>query len=805
MSPTLYYGGEAKNLGLVQPLSQTTFEELVNEVFGHPIGLSLTRAQFHSLPKREPAAQRDQDRAKRTRFVIPGSIPDTTERKSANVTTCNLVFLDVDNREQAQLILDKLDVGMDLLPSFAHAIHHTATSTPEKPRLRVVVEASAITPSLYPAAVSTVARLLGMESVTAESKVVSQPMFLPVLFHEQDAEKDHPLIHTQLTGRAFTTADIGGGEEPTSPTAGHSTVSQPPAALGEADLDNLSSHVDWLTVDRCRGALSHLDPDMDRKDWINVGAGLKHQFGDDGRDLWSEWSAKGRKFDTAEELETQWKSLRTTPVGRRPITARSIIRDAEAAGWKRPSEVLDLATDLDASIRFAAAHKDKLRFVKGIGWLVWDGLRWAHDDRGMAMEYAKTSARAWFNKWNQAKDVDDREKRIRSALTLEGGSHIKNALSLAQTDPMLAMRSDELDTNQWLLNVNNGTLDLRTGELREHQVGDYITKLARVEYTEGAAHPTLDQLLSNIEETMGAGSVDFIARCFGASLTGDSSPETLFLLQGDGGAGKTTLVEAFANMMGDYAAKLPFDAFVLSKHGRSSGAATPDLVGLRGARLAFASEGDEGARFDAGIIKQITGGEMMTARALHQMPIKFPQTWKLWLVSNYEPRCSSDDTGLWRRLLKIRFAAIPPEKRDPRIKEILGAVPTGTPDPNAQSALLAWAVKGCLDWQARGRGRIGLAAPDHVEALTAAYRTSMDTTGQWWDDLILTGATVDPVKSTPNTTMRSSYEQWCNENGGTSLGLKRFHAFLERKGLVGLKTKLGREWRGICLTADQIM
>lgn len=323
----LYYGGEAKNLGLVQPLIQTTFAELVKEVFGHPIGLSLTRSQFHSLPKRDPAAQRDQDRAKRTRFVIPGCIPDTAERKSANVTTCNLVFLDVDDGEQAQSILDQLDVGSSLLRPYGHAVYHTASSTPEKPRLRVVVEAERIAPVNYPAAVSTIAWMLGLETVTAESQVISQPMFLPVLFRDQDAEKDHPLISTRLDGTPLRESDLEGAVVLDAASRSTHTPS------GAADLDHLSAPLDGVTEEDVRGALSHLDPDMERKAWISVAAALKHQFDDAGFDLWSEWSAKGEKFGTEEELATQWRSLRPTPRGRAPVTIRSVFKLATDAGW----------------------------------------------------------------------------------------------------------------------------------------------------------------------------------------------------------------------------------------------------------------------------------------------------------------------------------------------------------------------------------------------------------------------------------------------------------------------------------------
>jgi putative DNA primase/helicase len=288
----------------------------------------------------------------------------------------------------------------------------------------------------------------------------------------------------------------------------------------------------------------------------------------------------------------------------------------------------------------------------------------------------------------------------------------------------------------------------------------------------------------------------FLSRCFGCALTGDAEAETLFLLQGDGGSGKTTLVEAVASMLGDYSAKLTFDSFCTSKHGRGPGAASPDLIRLRGSRLAYASEGDQSARLDAGVVKTLTGNEPITARALYAEPITFPQTWKLWLVSNFDPKADSEDSGIWRRMLKLHFAAIPAADRDPAVKRML------TTDAGAQSALLAWAVAGCLDWQKRGGGRIGLAPPDAVQAATDTYRIRQDTMAQWWDDLLAEDAKLDPYGKTTRKALREHYEQWCQDNGAVPVHAKRFIAYLEARGLqIAPRTSGGRGWVGLEMIA----
>jgi putative DNA primase/helicase len=460
-------------------------------------------------------------------------------------------------------------------------------------------------------------------------------------------------------------------------------------------------------------------------------------------------------------------------------------------------EVCDYGTDLDASLRFVEDVADGLRYCIGIGWLAWDGKRWAIDGADhRAIELSKRAARKWTTRAGRVHD-EGRASRIKTALTLEGASHVKNAVDLAKSDPRLAVTVNQLDTGHMLLNVSNGTIDLHTGKLRPHDRADLITKLAPVNFEPQARHPALDRYLLDLCADI-PNMADFLARCAGYALTGDASAESVFLIQGPGGNGKTTLLESFAAFLGDYAVKMEFSSLCTStRHGgRGAGSASPDIVKLRGSRLAYASEGDQSARLDAGIVKLLSGGETITARDLYETPITFPQTFKLWLVSNYDPRCDADDSGLWRRLVKVPFAALR-GKPDPTLKTTL------VNDSAARAALLAWAVRGCLDWQERGSGRIGLGVPEQVEAATAAYRSEQDTTGAWFAELLADVAVLDCNGSTVNKDLRIHYERWCAENGASSLSLPRFSMFLAERGLFKRTSKSGMVWRGIRLVSTQ--
>ncbi len=455
-----------------------------------------------------------------------------------------------------------------------------------------------------------------------------------------------------------------------------------------------------------------------------------------------------------------------------------------------PIEARGFPSDIDASIRYAVANASQVRFLPGIGWLVWDEKRWAEDRENQVIELAKTCARLWTEKAARSTGKE-RDKRLREALTLESASHVRAAVELSRSDPRLVSSVAAWDRDPWRLNVENGTLDLQTGELFPHHRDDMLTKLAPVRYDPEAKHPALDSFLAHLA-SHSSDIVGFLGRCAGVALTGDASTETLFLVQGGGGGGKTTLLEGLAAMLGDYAVKMPFESFCLSKHGRSPGGASPDLIRLRGSRLAYASEGDQSARLDSGIVKTLSGNEPLTARALYQAPITFPQTWKLWLVSNFDPKTDAEDTGIWRRLLKLHFHEIPKAHRDPAIKAALVG------DPNARSALLAWAVAGCLDWQQRGGGRAGLAAPADVEAATEEYRRKQDTLAQWWEDLLIE-ATLIPAVFTTAAKLRGHYQDWCSENGAMAIGVRRFADYLEARGLRPHRTNDARGWLGILL------
>lgn len=444
-------------------------------------------------------------------------------------------------------------------------------------------------------------------------------------------------------------------------------------------------------------------------------------------------------------------------------------------------------TDLGNARRLVLAHGGDLRYCEPLsGWLVWDGRRWAADDTGEVERRAKGTVLEMYA--SAAAELDDSQRRelIRWTLLSESAQRIRAMVDLARTELGVTTRPAQFDADPWLLNVANGTLDLRTGTLREHRRGDLLTRLAPVDYDPAATHPILDRYL--VDAT--AGDADFAAylqRACGYTLTGLTTEECFFLMLGPGGSGKSTLVEAMLALLGDYGAKASFAAF-LNTH--NVGGATPELARLRGARLVAAVEAPKDRQLNEVLVKELTGGDTVTARQLYHDPVSFSPTFKLWLAANDSPKLTDTDTGLWRRLRRLPFEhELPEDKRDPAVK----AAMTG----EALPALLAWAVQGCAAWQRQGLGACAV-----VRTKTAELRAEFDPLAEFFAAC----CTFIKQAETPAAELRQAYEAWAASVGARPINNREWGQRLEAKGCRTLRTRRGAArvtvWCGIGLLAE---
>lgn len=401
-------------------------------------------------------------------------------------------------------------------------------------------------------------------------------------------------------------------------------------------------------------------------------------------------------------------------------------------------------TDMGNARRFVARHGQDVRHVATWNqWLIWDGKRWKRDNSGEAERLAKETVVSIYQEAADSPDINQQKALAKWAIKSQADARIKAMLSVVQTEPEIACVSEAFDNHPWLLTVDNGTLDLRTGELMPHDRGHLITRLAPVTYDPDADCPTWVSFLFRI---MGRDIdlVEFLQRAIGYSLTDDTGEQVLFLLHGSGQNGKSVLLAALEGIMGDYGIQTPTTTLMAKR----DNSIPNDVARLKGARFVKAIETEEGQQLAESLVKQMTGGDMLSARFMRGEWFDFRPSFKLWLAANHLPRVRGSDDGIWRRIRYIPFAVqIPEGERDNKLGEKLRA---------EYSGILAWAVKGCLEWQ-----KSGLGYPDRIRQATSQYREQMDQLGRFIADCCVLGPTLE----VQGKALRSFYETWCQDNG----------------------------------------
>jgi putative DNA primase/helicase len=430
--------------------------------------------------------------------------------------------------------------------------------------------------------------------------------------------------------------------------------------------------------------------------------------------------------------------------------------------------------------------RDRMIFDRAVGkWFVFENVCWKEDRNGTvrrhlmdglysqylaavaSLQLAASAATApiiWQQYEEQAATL------LRKGANLRKLAYIKAVLELTADQPGMSTPGDTWDRDPWLLCVANGTLDLRTGELREGNPQDYTRRSAPTRW-EGldAQCPRWEQFLQEVFP----GDDDLIAylqRLLGYAITGVTDEHVLPVLWGFGRNGKTVLIETLAAVLGsDLTVALPADAVMDT--GRAGDGPQPHLFNLRGKRLAWASESNEGRVLNAGLVKQLTGGDTLTVRTLYTEPVAFKPTHKIFLITNHKPNVPANDDAVWDRIALIpfaqRFVDDPrhpiDHQRDPKLAEKLADEAPG---------ILAWLVRGCLEWQ-----HMGLQPPDAVKAETGEWRDKADHL----TDFLEHCCTVDSGLITEAKTLQSEYQNWAEKHSASPLTSQNFSGEMQRR------------------------
>ena len=452
-----------------------------------------------------------------------------------------------------------------------------------------------------------------------------------------------------------------------------------------------------------------------------------------------------------------------------------------------PAETEDLATpriraftDLGNTERFLDRHKDSFRYTAGKGWYSFDGSRWVPESDSAVMQAA----------WETVRAIGDEPEaplpeghRGRPPLTSRGwmrqsesGARLAAMVALVKHAPGIAVKEEAFDQHDWLFNVQNGTVDLKTGTLHPHDRTQLLSTISPVKFDPRATCPEwlkfLDRVMLGRQEI-----VNFMQRLFGYCASASTAEQAFVVHYGTGANGKSTALDVIKRIFGSYAETTPFATFAEKKNG-----ATPnDLASIHKSRLVIASEGERTTKLAESMIKTVTGNEEVSARYLYKDYFTFRPRFTLMLQSNHKPIIQDTGKGIWRR---VRF--VPWEYTFPDIemdknwaeKEVAAEGP----------GILAWVVRGALEYQ-----RMGLSEPDVVKAAIAEYQEGEDVLGRW----IREECTAIPDHDAPAGGLYSVYRNYMQATGETAIKDREFKAELIKRGFRWRHTKKGNFYTGL--------
>jgi putative DNA primase/helicase len=426
------------------------------------------------------------------------------------------------------------------------------------------------------------------------------------------------------------------------------------------------------------------------------------------------------------------------------------------------------------ALAFTKRHRDQLRFCHSTGrWFEWTGTHWRREETQLAFTWARDACR----------DMASSHPKNAQAKALSRAASASAVERYARADRAFAVTMERWDPDPWLLGTPGGTVDLRTGKLRPGRQDDFITKLTAVapipldDFDADRDCPRWLEFLDQVTEG-NSEAIQFLQSWFGYSLTGDTREEALLFVHGPGGSGKSTAVNAIGDLLGDYCVNIATETLSASKFDRHP----TEIARLRGARMARASETEQGRTWAQQRITALTGGDTITARYMRQDDFEFRPVFKLTIVGNHRPSIQNVDAAIRRRFNVMPFDHLP-ERADHTLK---GALRT------EWAGILSWAIVGCLNWQ-----RDGMVRPEIVRDTTNSYFEEQDTFQLWIDDCCETG------KAFADTTenLWQSWE-WFARRSGDDPGSrnKTFPEMMQSRGYVAIRNSnriQGRGFKGI--------
>lgn len=442
--------------------------------------------------------------------------------------------------------------------------------------------------------------------------------------------------------------------------------------------------------------------------------------------------------------------------------------------------------DTGNSQRLYDAYSDIIRYCYiDRKWLYYQSGKWIYDNLG----YIRTLADDVVNKMSyDVKYYEIQDEHNGTDITKKFQKHLTKSRSYAgktnfikEAEHLISIAPSQFDRHTSLLNCKNGILDLRTGELQQHDKNKYFTKMVQVNYNESA--PISEKWLKFLGDIFAndTDTINYIQKVCGYLLTGSTAEQCAFFLYGTGRNGKSTFLEILRYIMGDYATNIQPQTIMVKPN--SGNAPNSDIARLKGARLVTSVEPNEGMKLDEGLVKQLTGDDTVTARKLFAEEFEFKPEFKLFMATNHKPTIRGTDTGIWRRIHLIPFTVqIPPEKVNRHLKYHLVAEAEG---------IFRWCVEGCLKWQ-----KEGLLMPATVKNAVKEYHHEMDVIATFIDECC---AEQGEVKASE---IYASYVRWASENNEYTMSSTKFGIEMAKR-YTKTKKKEGWYYIGISTLMDK--
>lgn len=659
---------------------------------------------------------------------------DGKGRKAENITKVRAVFLDLDGPESRERLSQVL--ASKTAPSLV------VESSPGKFHCYWLCEV--VMKSKWPAIQKALAAKFGGDPAVSD---IARVMRLPGFFHNKD--KPYLTRIIQSDGQDYSIKEIIEGLEleiDTKPT------NTPDADDGLRHLNGFSSG-------------------ERNKELLRYASSLR---------------ARGLGLDEANALVMAQAAACSPPMAR--DEAFKVLSSAYKFPDKKPKKKdrsgAIFNSDLANAERLINYHGANLRYLAELGWMSWSGEVWEGQADHEAFEYAKDTAKIILKEAANSKG-DMRDQLFDWAKKSQDIGKLRAMLAVASTDPRIRGKVYNFDSDPWALNCKNGILNLKTSCLSEHRQSMFCSKISPAIYGESLTH---DSLWLSFLRKITNGDEDlqkYLQRLAGYCLTGDISEKCFFFCYGTGDNGKSVFIEVLHELLGSYSLALSTETLIKQKF---SGGIPNDVARLCGPRLATVSETGKGETWNEKLLKDLTGGDIITARFLNKEFFDFRPQCKLLIRGNNKPDVKDFSAGLWRRMHLIPFEAQIPlveQKKDLREQIIILEL----------NGVLKWALDGCMALKDNG-----LNPPTAVTAAVEEYRQEMDIIGQFLEQ----NTAPDPtgVLSIKASDLYLAYKKWAEKTGFPCVSQVSFGMDLGQRGLKRVRNKSGKSYTSITLLVE---